>query len=69
MSKAIRPTFNAFKDTRVRRVKTTGRITADLNLRANKSGNISFFNLPRASARKKLFKALNNCLALRSASY
>lgn len=37
----------------MRRVKTTGRITADLNLRANKIGNMSFLSLPRASARKK----------------
>lgn len=52
-SNAINPTFSAFNDTRVRRVKTTGRITADLNLRANKIGNISFFSLPRASEKLK----------------
>jgi hypothetical protein len=47
----MRPTFNAFNEMRVRSVKTTGRITADLNLRANKIGNISFFSLPRASVK------------------
>lgn len=51
-TRAIKPTFNAFNEMSVRSVKTTGRITADLNLRANKIGSMSFFSFPRASAKK-----------------
>lgn len=51
--RAMSPTFKALSETRVRSVKTTGRITADLNLSANKIGNMSFLSLPRASARNK----------------
>lgn len=51
--RAMRPTLRALSDTRVMRVKTIGRITADLNLRANKSGKASFLSLPRASAKVK----------------
>lgn len=48
---AMRPTLSAFTEMRAKMVKATGRITADLNLRAKSSGNKSFLNFPRASAR------------------
>lgn len=53
----MKPSLRALSETRVRRVKTIGRITADLNLSANKSGKASFLSLPRASAKEKEKKA------------
>lgn len=50
---ATSPTLSAFKEMRPRMAKTIGRITALLNLRANKIGNASFFSFPRASAERK----------------
>ena len=56
---AMRLNLSALIEMRVKSVKTTGRITADLNLRANKSGKASFLSFPRASARIENSKILS----------